>query len=257
MSPWHMDALITTLDKVSQLDAAWDNQEFSLFVQPKMSLSNYQVVGVECLLRWTKGQHVYSPSKFLPHIRALPHREKFTKFVVLEGLSIMKRLDSVGFAGTVSINIDIDELNDRIIDFIIAQVKCYQGQNILEIEVTEHASIFEQPHLIDGLSQLRNAGIHIALDDFGTGYSNYSVLDRIPFDTLKLDKSFIQSGSILAQTIIGHVVELANLMQKQLIIEGVETFHQIEQCQQLDRVWVQGFEVAKPMALPQFISQIS
>lgn len=257
MTPWHMDTLTVVKDKHSQLEEAWDNREFSLFVQPKIALSTYQVVGVECLLRWTRGQHVFSPAKFLPHIRALPQRDKFTQFVVSEGVSIMRSLDEVGFVGTVSINIDVDELNDNIIDFIIAQVRRYKGSNVLEVEVTEHSSMFEQPHLISGLVRLRDAGIHIALDDFGTGYSNYSVLDRIPFDTLKLDKSFIQSGSILTDTIINQIVELAALMHKQLIIEGVETRHQIERCQQLDKVWVQGFEVAKPMPLNQFIGQLA
>lgn len=239
----------------NHLNDAWMNREFTLFVQPKMALDQRRIVGVECLLRWAKEGRIVAPAQFLPLIRALPQREKFTEFVVLEGIAVMESLDQAGFAGSVSINMDIDELSESTIRLIIDRASQYYGNNSLEVEVTEHASLFEQPHLINRLSRLREAGINVALDDFGTGYSNYSVLDRIPFDTLKLDKSFIQSGSVLTQTIIKHVIEVADLMQKQLIIEGVETFNHIRQCQFLGANWIQGFEVGKPMPVEHFIGQ--
>lgn len=239
----------------SHLNEAWTNQEFTLFVQPKMALDKRKIMGVECLLRWEKDNCILSPAQFLPLIRALPQREKFTEFVVQEGIAVMENLDKAGFAGSVSINMDIDELSESTVALLIERITQYQGNNRLEVEVTEHASLFDKPTLITRLSRLRQAGINVALDDFGTGYSNYSVLDRIPFDTLKLDKSFIQSGTVLTQTIIKHIVEVADLMQKQLIVEGVETMSHLRQCQSLGGIWIQGFEIGKPMPLAHFIRQ--
>lgn len=239
-----------------EVERGWLNNEFLLYVQPKMNLCTQQLEGVECLLRWEKSNALLSPISFISQVRAFPDRQKISRFVVLKSLQIMCQLDRSHFVGQVSINMDAEELTESMIAFISQQIIDYEGNNTLEIELTEHASIFEYPSIIRGLERLRALGVRIALDDFGTGFASYSVLDKFPFDTFKLDKSFIQSESELTEAIIKHVVDVAKITNKQLIIEGVETQNQIERSLLLGASWVQGFEVGKPMPIEQFISLI-
>lgn len=239
-----------------EIEEACRQNEFVLFVQPKLNLNDRRLVGVECLLRWYKDGAYLTPDRFLEQLRRCKYRPLVSQLVIQRGISIMAQLDEAGIVGQVSVNMDVSELTDSMIDYITQAFSAYQGNNELEIELTEHTAIFEEKQVLNRLNRLRENNIRVALDDFGTGFSNYSALDSFPFDTFKLDKSFIQTNTQLTSAVIRHLVEIAKITDKKLIIEGVETPAQIERTKGLGGSWVQGYEIGKPMGVEAFLKYV-
>ena len=123
------------------------------------------------------------------------------------------------------------------------------NRDCLKLELTESSLIKNTEEVCAVLTQLRALGIKLSMDDFGTGYSSLSYLHRFPFDTLKIDRSFIKDIAQkndqlrLTQTII----HLANDLGMEVIAEGIETREQFEQLQQLQCPYGQGYYFAKPL----------
>src|SRR5207253_9909817 len=116
---------------------------------------------------------------------------------------------------------------------------------------TESAAMEDSAHTITVLNSLKSLGVQLSIDDFGTGYSSLSYLHRLPFDTLKIDRSFVYSvgehgeGSEILQTIIS----LAKNLKKKVIAEGIETEAQLALLQRLGCDYGQGYLLAKPQTV--------
>ena len=120
----------------------------------------------------------------------------------------------------------------------------------LELEITETTLLAEGNETLDGLRQLRDIGVKVALDDFGTGYSSLSYLRRFPFDTIKIDRSFVQDMDRPDTAAIVHaIIDLAGRLRMSTIAEGVETEEQLQRLRTDRCDMAQGYLIGKPVGV--------
>ena len=119
----------------------------------------------------------------------------------------------------------------------------------LKLELTESMAMEDVDSAIQQLLRLKNEGLHISLDDFGTGYSSLSYLHRLPIDSLKIDKSFVECMETIREheDIVGTIVTLGHRLKLDIIAEGVETLAQARLLTQLQCQYAQGYFFAKPL----------
>lgn len=236
-----------------QLKIAVENLNFVLYYQPQYYAGRNELRGVEALIRWKINENEFvNPGEFIPMA------EKNGCIVDIGEWVIRKALEdfvdwkmNYGYNGMISINISAIQLKDP--NFSKLLTKYVKDKNVLpsdvEIEITESVLIQDFDVTTETLSKLRKTGFKVSLDDFGTGYSSLSYLKNIPIDTLKIDKSFIDT--VLTDTSTGIITDAVIKMVKQLgletIAEGVETEEQYDYLKKVNCDNIQGFLLGKPM----------
>src|SRR5215475_9702753 len=123
----------------------------------------------------------------------------------------------------------------------------------LDLELTESAIMKSPEAAVELLRELRGLGVRLALDDFGTGYSSLAYLRQFPFDTLKVDRAFVRELATQhdARAIVRSIVDLAAALGMSTVAEGVEDPEQYELLRRAGCAGVQGFLIARPMAIDQ------
>ncbi|MBR23032.1 MAG: hypothetical protein CMF57_11435 [Leifsonia sp.] len=252
-------ALTETLREESALRAALRSGEFRMHFQPIIRLSTDTVVGAEALVRWERpGLGVVAPGDFLPAIARAGLTIDLGWQVIDQSLEAWSaiRAACAGSAGFdhdayVSINVDAEHFAMETLAQHIAGASDRLGvpRHCVLVEVTEHV-LLDGEEAMAQVHALREAGIRVALDDFGTGYSNLFQTVTVPFDVIKIDRSFMPVGALTAQhsTLIRNVVSLATSMGASVIAEGVESEHVAEALMALEIDVAQGWLYSK--ALP-------
>ncbi|HEY2846691.1 MAG TPA: bifunctional diguanylate cyclase/phosphodiesterase, partial [Pyrinomonadaceae bacterium] len=248
------------LDRIrleNDLRHAVDRGELSMSYQPIVDLSDGSLFGMEALLRWNHtelGQ--IPPNKFIPIAEESGLILPMTNWILEETCKQIARWQSLGpdyERLIVSVNISGKHLsNDDLIDDVEnALIESKIDPHSLKLEITESAAMENAEHTIRILNQLKKIGVQLSIDDFGTGYSSLSYLHRLPFDTLKIDRSFVSAvgekreGSEIIRTI----VSLARNLKKKVIAEGIETEAQLELLEELGCHYGQGYLMAKPLTV--------
>ena len=242
---------------VSALGTALEKNEFSLVYQPKLSLLDNRVTGVEALLRWN-GQDLgsISPADFIPVAEETGLIVQLGEWVVGEACATLVRWREAGVDDIVmSINVSVlqllrGELTQTLSD-IFAEYDVAPSQ--IELEITESMVMANAERSISTLRQLKAIGVKVSIDDFGTGYSSLSYLRRLPIDALKIDKTFV--GDITTdpddEAITATVITMAHSLGLNVIAEGVETAEQVEYLREKDCDEIQGYWLAAPMPAEQ------
>jgi diguanylate cyclase (GGDEF)-like protein len=238
----------------SLLLPALNKQEFSLYYQPKVSPSG-QVIGFEALLRWEQEKLGWvSPAEFVPLAEKSGKINLITRWVLqrlCQDLPVIhKRL---GRPVCLAVNLSANDIKvESFMGFIQGLFEEYQvDPKFIEFEVTESTYLENFSEANHFLEQIHQMGSSIALDDFGTGYSSLSYLTKIPIDTLKIDKQFVDNLdlSLRSNLITQTIIEMAKQLNLNICAEGVETQEQADflikhGCHQL-----QGYLYGKPQPL--------
>jgi EAL domain-containing protein (putative c-di-GMP-specific phosphodiesterase class I) len=155
------------------------------------------------------------------------------------------------FKHTVAINISAKQFRDKnLIKHIETTLLEYSlSPNHLEIELTEATVMEDISEAIAIMKEIKDLGITLAMDDFGTGYSSLSYLKKLPFDTLKVDMSFIKDmdESEINTSIVKTIIELAHTLKLQVVAEGVETKSQAVALREMGCDVMQGYLFSKPL----------
>lgn len=235
------------------LHKALENEELSLHYQPQVSLKTGKIVGMEALLRWYHpelGQ--VSPTKLIPLAEQtdliIPISQWALKTACKQSLVWQKS----GFKPLLmAVNFSPRQFQQPNVVSMITEILEETGlaPELLEIEITETTIMQNEDFTRQALEELRKMGVHISLDDFGTGYSSLSYLQKFPFSTVKIDRSFIGAMSDRPQdlAIISAMITLGRHLQLRVIAEGVETLQQLEFLQRLHCEEVQGFWFSRPL----------
>lgn len=246
--------------KERHVHEALTQEQFVLYLQPKVDMRSGAVVGAEALARWQHPERgVLPPSEFLPYLEGSALEIAFGEWVVRAALQVQQRLQAQGMHLPLSINITAHHLqNTGFADWMAQCIAHYPevGARQIEIEITESAELYDLARVANALHDLREIGVTIALDDFGTGYSSLTYLRRLPMDTLKIDRSFVHGmlndpGDL---AIVQGVIGLSRSFGYDVIAEGVETLEQGQQLLQLGCHQAQGFFIARPMSVETFIA---
>lgn len=244
----------TNMMRTYQLEAeikhALDDDEFYMVYQPIVNLQNNQVVGTEALLRWNNERlgHV-SPGEFIPILEKQLLIIPVGNWVIRTVAAQMKKWQDEGiFFERVSINISPIQLKDRSFVKHLQQIlnETQVDPSYIELEITE-STLLEVQHSAVLFEQLQALGIKISIDDFGTGYSSLSYLKKLPINTMKIDKSFIDDldhhGKVLANTIIS----MGKNLGYRVIAEGIETKEQLAFLKKQNSNEGQGYYFSKPV----------
>lgn len=236
-----------------QKDMQWAMDAGQLYVvyQPKWNVQTNSLVGFEALLRWNHPRlGVVSPGEFIPIAEETGLIVPLTKWTLDEACRQCKKWESQGCVNPISVNISIRLFQtDTLIDFVKDVLeKTDLEPQLLELEITESMVFLDIDDIIRQLNAIRSLGVRVSMDDFGTGYSSIGLLDRIPIDSLKLDRLFTNDLETSSKrAIINAILVMASELNLDVIAEGVESQEQIESLTELGCNIMQGYYYSKPM----------
>lgn len=239
----------------NDLRNAIDRNELSMHYQPLVSLYDGGLLGFEALLRWQ--HHEFGqipPNKFIPIAEESGLIIPITNWILQETTRQLAGWQKISPAQKdliVSVNISGKHLSkDELIDDVENALAVSRiSPSSLKLEITESAAMENAEHTISILNRLKQLGVQLSIDDFGTGYSSLSYLHRLPFDTLKIDRSFVYSVGESGENseILQTIISLAKSLKKKVIAEGIETETQLSLLQNLGCDYGQGYLLAKPL----------
>jgi diguanylate cyclase (GGDEF)-like protein len=250
----------------ARLSGALEREEFLLYYQPKVNIDSGRIEGLEALLRWQDAQDgLVPPSLFVPLLERSGAIVDVGEWVLLQAARDIRGWVAAGLANIrVAVNVSPLQLRRRdFVERVLASIKPAIKQPAgVDIEITESMLMQDLELSIGKLSQLREAGIGVAIDDFGTGYSSLRLLARLPVDTLKVDRSFIQSiaDSPNMMTLVSTIVSLARAFNMKTVAEGVETAEQLQLLRLIKCDQAQGFLHGRPTPaseVPSVIARLS
>lgn len=239
------------------VEEAIAEEEFRMYLQPKVSMETGKLVGAEALARWEKADGtVIMPGEFIPAL------EKSGKIVELDLCMYEMMLRQMRSwmnreypVVPISVNLSRHHFkNEDMVDKLLELRERYQvDADMIEIEITESAFFEDQEKLLRMIYKMKENGFKVSIDDFGTGYSSLSMLTDLPADYVKLDKAFLRGQDTESRrTMLTNVIRLIKDNEKIVVCEGVETQEQVDFLASTGCDIGQGYLFAKPMPAAQF-----
>ncbi len=246
------------LEMETRIRKGLDLKEFYLTFQPQVSAggasigSSSGIVGAEALVRWKPaGRSVVSPDAFIDVAEESGLIVPLGYFVLREACAEAKRWSLAGMPLQVSVNVSQMQFERGRIVEQVGQALSETGLDAkyLKLEITETLFTRDMDRMISIMNEIKSGGVSFAVDDFGTGYSSLRYIDRLPIDSLKIDKSFIDriASRYDGGEIATAVVALARSFGLESIAEGVETEEQLDALRSRGCDAIQGYYVSKPL----------
>ena len=234
------------------LKNAIQRNEIHLLYQPIVDLNENTISGFEALMRWHHPKlGELMPSDFIPLAEQSGEIHRLGNYVLNRALSEFNSIRGRENKDCyISVNVSSRELLKSEIVHDIANALLNNGlpARALRLEVTESLVMENPEHASQILNRIKNTGVGLSLDDFGTGYSSLSYLLRFPFDTLKIDKSFVQSRLQREKIVVlRSIITLAQGLDQNVVAEGVEYESEAADLLQLGCQYGQGFFFGKPV----------
>jgi diguanylate cyclase (GGDEF)-like protein len=234
------------------LREAFENHEFELYYQPKVSMETRRVMGLEALIRWNNPERgIVPPAKFISLMEETGMIVPIGAWVMRRAAEERGRWCAMGIAAPrVAVNISTIQLRRRdFLDTVRNALKDAGEAPGIDFEVTESLIMEDVDSNIRKLDEVRRMGIGIALDDFGTGFSSLGYLAKLPVETLKIDRSFIAKmlDDPGAMTLVSTMISLAHSLKLTVVAEGVETEEQAKILRLLRCNEIQGYLISKPV----------
>lgn len=243
----------------TKLRLALEREEFVLHYQPKILIESSEIVGAEALLRWQPSgeQQMYYPIQFIQLLEETGLILSVGEWVIRTACQNFKGLQDAGFAPkSVSVNFSMRQFLQNDIVQCVETILSETGldPHLLGIEVTENCLFQNITAARRTLNKLKCIGVELSLDDFGIGYSSMQFLRSLPFDILKIDRTFIKGMSKNREdkAIVSAIVTLGHSLGMTMVAEGVETEEQKTFLKQINCKLLQGFLFSPPIPLDQF-----
>ena len=245
------------IDRMSletDLRRAIEREELQVVFQPIMRLASDEVAGFEALARWNHPRHGrLHPSEFIALAEDTGLIVDLGLYMLdraARHLSVWQRTKGVGDKLFASVNISSRHLlrHDLINDVKSVQTRYNLQPGTLKLEITESLVMENPEYAARVLAKLRDLGAGLSLDDFGTGYSSLAYLQRFPFDTIKVDQSFVkQNGNQARPVILRSIVSLAHDLGMEVVAEGAESAVDAAELQAIGCEYAQGFYFGQPL----------
>ncbi|SET06413.1 response regulator receiver modulated diguanylate cyclase/phosphodiesterase with PAS/PAC sensor(s) [Oceanobacillus limi] len=246
----------------NDLRRAIEREEFELHYQPRVNIETGKVESAEALIRWNHPSWgLVPPLEFIPLAEETGQIVEIGDWVVK---TVCEQINTWKQEGIPPIRIAINFSSQQFLQKDLADMiqRILESNDVhpelIEIEITESVVVENEENSTKTLQQLSDMGICISIDDFGTGYSSLHYLSRLPVNTLKIDKSFIQkisSDKKQHKLIITSIVSLAKALNMHVIAEGVETENQLDFLRNQECEEVQGYLFSKPI-VPNMLEEI-
>jgi Amt family ammonium transporter len=255
-----MDAEIRRRQELEMhLEQAVDRDEFELYFQPRMDVQSARIVSYEALIRWHHPEKgMINPADFIPVAENSGRIIGIGEWAMRRACEIaVSDLDGCG----ISVNVSPMQFREKtFVDMVMRVIRDTGiGPERLEIEITESLLIDDDQRAIAMLDALKAHGVRVALDDFGTGYSSLGYLSRFPFDTIKIDRSFVDDmqSDENAMAIIETIIQLGRALDMSIVAEGVEDLQAMKVLTEKGCDEIQGFVLGRPLPLAQRVRAAS
>lgn len=241
----------------SEFEDALTGGQFQIYLQPQVNREG-EMCGAEALVRWIHPEMgLITPNRFIPLFErsALIHR--LDRYIWEEAVKTLRRWSEMGHEDTyISVNISVkdffyldiyQEMTDLVSEYQVDPKR-------LKLEITESVFLVNPSSRMDLIQRLRDYGFEVELDDFGSGYSSLSLLKDIRTDALKVDRGFLLSASMEKRgyTVLKNIHYLADELDMNVIVEGIETEEQLKMMNEIGDNIYQGFYFSKPIPVREF-----
>ena len=250
------------LEMEHELRDALKNDAFRLVYQPIVDMQSGEIVAVEALVRWVMPDgKLRSPAEFIQAAEDSGLIIPLGQWVLRTACLQLKQWVSSGLNLRVAVNLSTHQFQDpHLMETVMITLRETGLEAArLELEITESAAMLNPEESMEILGELSALGVRIAIDDFGTGYSSLSYLKRIPANTIKIDKIFVDGLAHKQDaTIVRAVIALARALEKDTIAEGIETEAQFDAIRAMGCDYAQGYWISRPIeadALTSLLSQ--
>lgn len=243
---------------LSERDAAFDDEQFRVYLQPKYSLMDDKPCGAEALARWANPERgTLLPQDFLPEFEQNGFMEQLDHYIWEHVCQLIRKWLQTGErVDPISVNLSQTSLcNPKTVDVLVSLTERYQvPHRLLNLEVTEKAYLADPLTASAVIGQLRNYGFSVILDDFGSGYSSLNILKDLDVDILKIDMRCLPSGehNVKSEKILASIARMADWLGMPVVVEGVETREQKDFLVSIGCGYVQGYYFAKPMPVDSY-----
>lgn len=231
---------------------------FTIYLQPKVSLEDRKIIGAEALVRKRDSQGILiPPDKFIPIYETEGIIRHVDFFVLRKVCQVLNHWNKEGIVLPISVNLSRITLMEYD---VVNSVKKICGEygiphKMIELEVTESTSKVDSALFLQRMKEFREEGFSLSLDDFGSQYSNLSILSNFDFDEIKLDKSLIDplEKSCRGNIIVEHTIDMCRSFDKtKSLAEGIETMEQEEILKNFHCDFGQGYLFSKPVSIEEF-----
>jgi EAL domain-containing protein (putative c-di-GMP-specific phosphodiesterase class I) len=248
------EGLADRLQLETDLRHAIRSNELQLAFQPLFDLEPYRLAGFEALARWVHPvRGPVSPGVFIPLAEETGDIEALTAWAIDEAVRKLASWRRTTGAADIVMHVNVsgrDLTRDRLVPHV-RDVLSRHGvpAHLLTLEITETTLMEQRDKAIGVLAELRSLGVNLSIDDFGTGYSSLAYLSTLPFDCLKIDRSFVVGMHKSPQNteIVRTVLSLGRALNKQVIAEGIETHDQLMRLRELGTPIGQGYLLGRPV----------
>jgi len=247
---------LARLQMEADLEEAIRTGQLVLHYQPEIDLATRQIVGFEALVRWQHPERgLIAPGEFIPLAEETGLILPLGDWGLTEACQQVAAWKALSTGQTqalrVSVNLSARQFGRPGLAAHVSDVlaKTAVSADDLRLEVTESSLMSNADAALETMQDLQTLGVGLHMDDFGTGYSSLNHLHRYPFDTLKIDRSFIRGIAEEKDSaeIVGTILDLARSLEMDVVAEGIETLEQVERLKSLGCGLGQGYYFAKPM----------
>ena len=244
----------TRLALEQDLKAAVRAKHLSVQYQPIISCKDGSIRGVEALARWHHAEFGnIPPERFIAIAEETGLIREIDRFVLQKAIEDIGGLINTGFDAVLSVNISAAAIEDPFLVGEVEKLIVATGFNAsrLEFEITESVAMRDPDSVSESITGLRRLGIQLAIDDFGAGYSNLATLARLPFDTIKLDRSLVSglSADHEKQTIVRIGLTLASELGFDTVVEGIESMDELKFVAKCGATYAQGYLFSMPVSV--------
>lgn len=240
------------LSLVSEIRVAVEQNQLSLYVQPKIDFATGKLLAVEALVRWNHPERgLVFPDMFIPFAEQTGHISKISHWMLCEAARYAAHWQKQGLVMTLAVNLSARDLIDielpNKLKEILAEHKL--PANSLSLEITESSIMDDPARALDTVERIAKMGIQLSIDDFGTGYSSLAYLKRLPVNELKIDKSFVMNIEHDQNdvTIVKSTIELGHNLGLKVVAEGIENKNVWNILNDMGCDYGQGYYMSKPM----------
>lgn len=241
---------------LNQIQRAFENREFVVYLQPQQNSMSKQIVGFEALARWEHPEYgLLKPGAFLPIMTQNNLIPRLDTYIWEETCTVLERWCKEGRKlAPIAVNMTLDDIKEMdVVGELMAMTQRHHiDPKLLHVEITESVVASSRENVASVVSNLREQGFRVYMDDFGSGYSSLGMLKDTQFDALKLDMSLIdfkQDNFKRGMSVLSSVTNMAHRLGLPLIVEGVQSQGQIFILQSLNCLYVQGFYFKKPLPI--------
>ena len=243
----------------ARIEAALENDDFELYLQPLLHLDSGRVTGAEALIRLVDRDVPVSPGAFIGVAERNGLAPAVDDWVVRHGVEILRRLLEVDPAVRLSVNLSAHSIGDPAIAPDPGARRCASlgvDPSRLTVEVTETAAVADVDAARRFAEPLRALGVEFALDDFGAGYGSFYYLKHLSFDTIKIDGEFVKGAadSAVDRAILRSVIGIARALGKRTVAEFVTDEGALSVVRELGVDYAQGYLIGEPVPFDQFVA---